>query len=76
MTKKQIELPETLALPAEGFVRVKQLVRFIPFSRTTIWRKVKDGAFPRPIKLSSYVTAWRVADVREWIAQAAQGKPS
>lgn len=73
---KQAELHETLALPAEGFIRVKQLTRFIPLSRTTIWRKVKAGAFPRPIKLSSYVTAWRVADVREWINQAAQGNLS
>lgn len=72
---KQSELPETLALPTEGFIRVKQLVRFIPFSRTTVWRKVKDGAFPRPVKLSAYVTAWRVADVRDWIEQAG-GKPT
>lgn len=74
---KQTELPETMALPAEGFIRVKQLIRVVPWSRTTVWRKVKTGAFPRPVKLSSYVTAWRVEDVREWIAQAAaQGKPS
>lgn len=73
---KQAQIPETLALPTEGFIRIKQLVRFIPLSRTTVWRKVKDGAFPKPIKISAYVTAWRVADVREWIAQAAQEKPS
>ncbi|KAB2922686.1 MAG: AlpA family phage regulatory protein [Candidatus Contendobacter sp.] len=65
---KQSELPETMALPAEGFIRINQLVHFIPFSRTTVWRKAKDGAFPRPIKLSQQVTAWRVADVRDWIA--------
>ena len=67
---KQTELPKTPALPADGFIRIKQLIRFIPFSRTTIWRKVKDGQFPRPVKLSAYVTAWRVADVRGWIEQA------
>lgn len=72
MTKKQAELSEPLALPAEGFIRINQLIRFIPVSRTTIWRKVKDGTFPRPVRLSVYVTAWRMADVREWIERMGQ----
>lgn len=67
---KQANPPEIQTLPAEGFIRIRHLVRFIPFSRTTIWRKVKEGAFPRPVKLSSDITAWRVADVRAWIDQA------
>ena len=58
---KQQEIPQTLTLPTEGFIRVKQITRFIPFSRTTIWRKVKAGQFPRPVKLSDSVTAWRAA---------------
>ncbi|MFY7863877.1 helix-turn-helix transcriptional regulator [Roseateles sp.] len=34
---------------------------------------VKCGKFPKPLKLSSRVTAWKVGDVRAWIkAQAAQ----
>lgn len=72
---KQAAFPAALILPTEGFIRLKQLVHFIPFSRTTIWRKVQDGAFPRPVRLSSSVTAWRVADVRAWIEQAG-GKPT
>jgi predicted DNA-binding transcriptional regulator AlpA len=39
----------------------------LPFSGATLWRKVNAGEFPRPIKLSERVTAWRVEDVREWI---------
>lgn len=64
---KTTELLATVALPATGFVRVKQLLFFVPFGRTTIWRKVKAGDFPRPVKLSQQVTAWRVEDVRQWI---------
>lgn len=39
----------------------------IPFSGPTLWRKVKSGDFPSPIKLSERVTAWRVEDVRAWL---------
>ena len=57
-------------LPETGFVRQKQLIpSIIPFSRTTLWRMVKDGTFPTPVKLTTNVTAWRVEDVREWMAK-------
>jgi prophage regulatory protein len=39
---------ESLAtLPATGYVRQAQLVpHIIPFSASTLWRKVKSGTFP------------------------------
>ena len=55
-------------LPAIGFVRQSQLIpAIVPFSSATLWRKVKAGTFPAPVKLSARVTAWRVEDVREWM---------
>lgn len=41
---------------------------FLPFSRETLWRKVRSGEFPQPVKLSVRVTAWRVEDVLAWLA--------
>lgn len=64
------------ALPASAFIRESQLVQSrkrpgvpvpLPFSAPTLWRKVKEGTFPKPIKLSARVTAWNVGDVRAWI---------
>lgn len=64
------------ALPDSAFIRESQLVQSpkrpetpapLPFSAPTLWRKVKAGTFPKPTKLSTRVTAWRVGDVREWI---------
>ena len=39
----------------------------VPFSSPTLWRKVKTGDFPAPVKLSERVTAWRTADVLAWL---------
>ena len=39
----------------------------LPFSSPTLWRMVKAGKFPAPVKLSERVTAWRVEDVRAWM---------
>ena len=53
-------------LPANGYVRQAQLIPAIfPFSSATLWRKVKAGTFPKPVKLGPRITAWRVEDIRE-----------
>lgn len=55
-------------LPASGFIRQAQLIpTVVPFSSATLWRKCKSGQFPKPLKLSERVTAWKVGDVRAWI---------
>ena len=63
-------------LPDSAFVRESQLVQSpkrpdkpnpLPFSAPTLWRKVKDGSFPKPYKLGVRITAWKVGDVRAWI---------
>ena len=65
------------ALPNSAYVREAQLVQRpnrpdgtapLPFSAPTLWRKVKAGTFPKPAKLSERVTAWRVGDIRQWLA--------
>ena len=56
------------ALPATGYLREAQLIpSIIPFSSATLWRKVKAGHFPKPVKLSTRITAWRVEDVSAWM---------
>ena len=55
-------------LPETGYIRQSLLIPLIvPVSSATLWRKVKAGQFPRPVKLSERVTAWRVEDIREWM---------
>jgi len=43
----------------------------IPVGRSTWWDGVKNGRFPKPVKLRPRTTAWRVEDLREWIEQVA-----
>ena len=55
-------------LPATGFIRQSQLIpAILPFSSSTLWRKVKAGTFPAPVKLSERITAWHVQSIREWM---------
>ncbi len=57
------------ALPDSAFVRLNELLAgVLPFSASTTWRKVKRHQFPQPIKVSEQITAWRVGEVRRWLA--------
>ncbi len=58
-------------LPSEGFARLPQVLSVVPVKRSTLWGWVKDGKFPRPVKLGG-TTAWPVEAVRSWIAERNQ----
>ncbi len=36
-------------------------------SRTTIWRMVKTGRFPKPVELGPRAPGWRQSDVHGWL---------
>jgi prophage regulatory protein len=58
---------EARALPETGLLRVKEVLSYVPISRSTLWLWVRSGRFPQPIKLSERVTCWRASDIRQLI---------
>ncbi|MBU2987258.1 AlpA family phage regulatory protein [Saccharophagus degradans] len=64
-------------LPETGFVKLKQILgdptaippipAIIPVSKTTWWEGIRDGRYPKPVKLSERTTAWRVQDIYKLI---------
>lgn len=56
-------------LPDDALIRLNFLMSWglVPFSASTLWRKVRTGEFPSPVKVSSQVTAWRVGSIRKWL---------
>ena len=68
-------------LPETGYLRLHQIIgdrravppvpALIPISKSTWWQGIKDGRFPRPVKLGPRITAWRVEDIRDLITKVA-----
>jgi excisionase family DNA binding protein len=46
----------------------KQVAARFGVDKSTIWRWVEKGHFPRPVKLSPGCTRWRLHDVEAWEA--------
>ena len=57
------------ALPDTAFIRQSQLINggIVPFSASTLWRRIRESRFPRPTKLSDQITAFRVGEIRQWL---------
>jgi len=64
------EWPDMEAHPME-ILRIKAVLRLTGLSRTTLWRRVKTGQFPQPLKLGgpeSRAVGWQRGVVEEWLA--------
>ncbi len=70
------------SLPDTGFLRLSQIIGnpkdgtppIIPVKKSTWWLGVREGRFPKPVKLGPRTTAWRVEDIRAIIEIAGARK--
>ncbi len=47
---------------------MKQIVRQTGLSRSTIYSRIKDGLFPKPLSLGGRAVGWRSDAIAQWIA--------
>lgn len=59
-------------LPDDALLRSSEVEKLLGVSRVTIWRMVRRGEFPKPLKLTAGHAAWRLSEVRAHIAKAAE----
>lgn len=58
---------QPVVLSPQGLYRWEELKPLVPFSRSTWYRQVKAGEAPAPAYCKSSMTAWRGADVLDWL---------
>ncbi len=46
-----------------GFLRLPDVLRIIPVSKSTWWAGIRRGEYPAPVKLSARTSAWRLSDI-------------
>ncbi|MER2022760.1 MAG: AlpA family phage regulatory protein [Stenotrophomonas sp.] len=60
-----------ISVPTTGYLRLPDVLRLYPVSRSTWWAGCRTGLYPKPVKLGARCTAWRVEDIRALIENAA-----
>ena len=53
-------------------MKLPEVLELTKISRTTLYRLMETGEFPRPIKLGQRARAWRVEEVTNWLDTRAE----
>ena len=51
-----------------AIIRCPDVLRLVGLSKATLYRLVRKGEFPAPVKLASRAVGWKLTDVRAWVA--------
>lgn len=67
-------------LPEIGYLRLSQIIgnakakppipAIFPVGKSTWWKGVKSGRFPKPVKLGPGITAWKIEAIRALVDNA------
>jgi prophage regulatory protein len=53
---------------SDRIIRLKTVLARTGLSRTTLYRKIGDGTFPRQVRISIHGAGWHESAVNRWIA--------
>ncbi len=69
---------KTKTFPEIGFLRMRDIIGdknnpgIIPVSRSSWYKGIAEGRYPKPVKLGERTSAWRVEDIRKLIDELNQ----
>ena len=55
------------------FIRPSEVLSMIGVSRTTLWRMVRDGLFPAPVRITKRNRGYVLDDVEAWMRGRVDG---
>ena len=53
----------------DRLVRIKELKKLVGLSNATIYRLIRNGTFPKQVRLSDKCVAWRLSAIEAWIRE-------
>nr|WP_086493269.1 AlpA family transcriptional regulator [Novosphingobium panipatense] len=51
----------------DRLIRLNDVLHITGLSRSTLYRKIDEGTFPKQIRIAARCTAWRESDVIAWV---------
>lgn len=53
---------------AERIIRLRTVLDRTGLSRSTLYRKIAEGSFPRQVPISIHGTGWHESAINRWVA--------
>lgn len=57
----------------ERLIKLAEVSKRVGIGKSMIYRKIKEGTFPRPYKLSPFAARWSEQEITAWIAEVKFG---
>lgn len=70
--EEQMPTENITVIPTTGFLRLNQVLRFIPVGKTAWYDGIKEGRYPAPVKLGPRTAAYRAQDICALIERLGQ----
>ena len=55
-------------------LRLKEVIQITGLSRSTIYKLISSGKFPKPLKLSVRSSGWLMSDIDDWIQSRVEAR--
>ena len=53
----------------ENYLNIEDITNSLKISEDTLSKWIKEGKFPRPLRMSDRTTLWSYALIENWVAQ-------
>lgn len=57
-----------------ALLRLSEVCAIVGLSRSTIYGRMANGTFPRPVQMSERAVRWRSADIAAWLSGLSRGR--
>lgn len=57
----------------ERLLRLDDVRNITTLSRSEIYRRIKEGSFPKQVRLSHRRAVWRQCEIQNWMERSLQG---
>ena len=51
----------------DRLLRRREVERITGLSRSSIYRSMQEGAFPRPVRVGPAAVRWKASDITDWL---------
>ena len=58
----------------DQLIRMSQVINLVGLKRSWIYQRIKEGKFPRPIKIGTRASVWTLSSVAAWIQKISEIK--
>ncbi len=52
---------------SDRLIRRPEVLHLTGMTKSTMYRYISDGRFPRPVSLGDHAVAWRQSDLQKWM---------